>query len=89
MVDEGKFIGRLVTIGVLEGVTKEEMEDYYEGSLGTEAFMAAGNDLVLVYSIPYEPPGQTHEEEYWELGEQYLQMVQGDMDKIVESVKFE
>lgn len=89
MVDEGKFIGRLVTIGVLEGVTQEEMEDYYEGSLGTEAFMAAGNDLVLVYSIPYEPPGQTHEEEYWELGEQYLQMVQGDMDKIVESVKFE
>lgn len=89
MVDEGKFIGRLVTIGVLEGVTQEEMEDYYEGSLGTEAFMAAGNDLVLVYSIPYEPPGQTYGDEYGGLGKGYLQMVQGDMDKIVESVKFE
>ncbi len=36
----------------------------------------------MVYSIPYEPPGQTYEEEYLELGEQYLQVVQEDMEEV-------
>ncbi|MBV6682403.1 hypothetical protein KV679_01725 [Bacillus sp. JRC01] len=82
MVEDGKFVGRLVTIGVLEDVTEKEVADHYEGSLGTEAFLAAGDDIVLVYSIPYEPPGQTYEGEYLELGEQYLQMVQEDMEEV-------
>ncbi|MFD1412270.1 hypothetical protein [Oceanobacillus jeddahense] len=89
MVEDGMYIGDLFSIEVIEGIDENEVEAYYEDWPGFEGYIAAGNDIVLVYTRPGMMPEQLYEEPYIETGNQFSQMVEQDMSGILETVEFE
>ncbi|MDQ0233466.1 DUF3298 and DUF4163 domain-containing protein [Metabacillus malikii] len=88
MVEKGKYVGSLFSINVLEDVSEEEVKAYYRGGSGFEDFLAADNDVVLIYSRPGQLPEQLYEEPYIELGNQFAKMVEEDIPQIIKTVRF-
>lgn len=88
MVHDGKYVGYIFSIEVLEGISEEEVKAYYENWPGFEGFIGAGNDVVLIYSRPGEMEAPLYEEPYLEVGNQFSKMVEEDMPKILESLEF-
>lgn len=88
MVDDGKYIGDLFSIEVLEGISEEEVKEYYKDWPGFEGFIGAENGIVLVYTRPGMMPEQLYGEAYVETGNQFSKMVEEDMPKILETLQF-
>ena len=88
MVHEGKYMGYIFSIEVLEDISVEEVNAYYENWPGFEGLIDAGNDVVLVYSRPGEMEAPLYEAPYIEVGNEFSKMVEEDMPKILKTVKF-
>lgn len=89
MIEEGKYIGDLFSIKVLEGISEGEVKEYYKDWPGFEGFIGAGNKVVLVYTRPGMLPEQLYEEPYIEIGNQFSIMVEEDMPKILDTLQFQ
>lgn len=88
MVHNGKYIGYLFSIEVLEGISEEEVKEYYKNWPGFEGFIGAGNNVVLVYARPGEMEAPLYEEPYIEVGNEFAKMVEEDMPKILDTLEF-
>ncbi|WP_068677364.1 DUF3298 domain-containing protein [Oceanobacillus sp. Castelsardo] len=88
MVEDGKYIGDVFFIDVLEGVSEQEAKAFYKQGEGFQDFVAEGNGVSLAYGMIGEMPLPLYEEPYLETGNQYAKMAQDDRVTILETVKF-
>lgn len=88
MIEDGKYMGDLFSLAIIEGISPEEAQAHYADGAGFEDFLASNGEIVLIYSIPAELPISLYEEPYVQVGEEFGRMLQEDVPIILQSVSF-
>lgn len=89
MVENGKYMGDLFFLEVLEGVTEEEAQAFYEQASEFQGYATTGNGVSLAYGWIGQMPDPLYNEPYLEVGNRFATMVQDDLPKVLETIEFQ
>lgn len=88
-VEDGKFIGDVFVLAIIENESANEIMNYYKNGSGYETVVDNGDDLILIFEQPGQMPTQVYEYPFKETGDRLAKMIGSDLPNIRNSVKFQ